>query len=156
MPEDNGKQNQNETYKNKFQKHVTCSYDYKLVCGNDSVSKPFKSYLGKDAVQSFIISMIEESKYFSEVIKKHVNKELGLTKEGNKEIKNSTKCWICDTDCADDDVKVRDRCHITRKYKSSAHRNCNINVKLNRKISVIFHDLQKLWFPSYYVRTINL
>ena len=50
MPEDNGKQNQNETYKNKFQKHVTCSYDYKLVCGNDSVSKLFKSYLGKDAV----------------------------------------------------------------------------------------------------------
>ena len=90
------------------------------------------------------------------MIKKHVNKELGLTKEGNKDIKNSTKCWICDTDCTDDDVKVRDRCHITRKYKSSAHRNCNINVKLNRKISVIFHDLQKLWFPSYYVRTINL
>ena len=100
--------------------------------------------------------MIEESKYFSEAIKKHVNKELGLTKEGNKDIKNSAKCWICDTDCADDDVKVRDRCHITRKYKSSAHRNCNLNVKLNHKVFVIFHDLQKLWFPSYYVRTINL
>ena len=29
VPEDNGKQNPNESYINKYQKHVACSYVYK-------------------------------------------------------------------------------------------------------------------------------
>ena len=42
LPEDNGKQNPNESYTNKYQKHVACSYGYKLVCADDKFSKPFK------------------------------------------------------------------------------------------------------------------
>ena len=30
VPEDNRKQNLNESYTNKYQKHVACSYGYKL------------------------------------------------------------------------------------------------------------------------------
>ena len=63
MPEDNEKQNQNESYANKYQKHFACSYSYKLVCVDDTYSKPFKSYLGQDAAYNFINSIIEESKY---------------------------------------------------------------------------------------------
>ena len=44
VPEDNGKQNLNESYTNKYQKYVACSYGYKLVCVDDKFSKPFKSY----------------------------------------------------------------------------------------------------------------
>ena len=82
--------------------------------------------------------MIEESKYCSEGMKKHFNKELVMTKEDNKDFKNSTKSWICDNDY----VKVRGHCHITVKYRGSVHRDCNINLKLNRKISVVFHNLK--------------
>ena len=32
MPEDNGNKNKNESYSSKYQKHVACSYDYKIVC----------------------------------------------------------------------------------------------------------------------------
>ena len=60
VPEDNGKQNPNESYTNKYQKHVACSY--KLVSVDDKFSKPVKFYLAKDAVYSFINSMIDESK----------------------------------------------------------------------------------------------
>ena len=35
VPEDNGKQNINESYTNKYQKHVTCSYGHKLVYAED-------------------------------------------------------------------------------------------------------------------------
>ena len=124
MPEDNGKQNPEESYKytNKYQKHIACSYAYKLICVNGNFSKPFKTYLCKNAVYNFINSMIEESKYSSEVMKKHFNKELVLTKEDNKDFKNSTKCWIWDNDYVDNDVKVRDRCHITGKNRGSAHK----------------------------------
>ena len=68
--ENNGKQNPNESYTNNYQKHVACSYGYKLVCVDAKFSKPFKSYLGEDAVYNFTSSMIKERKYCSDVIKK--------------------------------------------------------------------------------------
>ena len=49
LPEDNGKQNPNEFYTNKYQKHIPCSYGYKLLCVDDKFSKPFKSYLREEA-----------------------------------------------------------------------------------------------------------
>ena len=64
------------------------------------------------------------------------------TKEDNEDFKNSNKCWICDNNYVGNDVKVRDHCHITGKYRGSAHRDCNINVKLNHKIPVVFHNLK--------------
>ena len=43
---------------------------------------------------NFINSMIEESKYYIDMIKKHFNKVLVMTKEDNEGFENSTKCWI--------------------------------------------------------------
>ena len=48
---------------------------------------------------------------------------------------------ICDNDDIDNDVTVRDHYHITEKYRGSAHRDCNINLKLNHKIPIEFHSL---------------
>ena len=76
--------------------------------------KPFKSYLGQDAVYNFIKSMIDQSKYCTEIIKKHFNKKLVMTREDDEDFKTSTKCWTCDN--ADGDFKSRYRCHITGKY----------------------------------------
>ena len=45
-----------------------------------------------------------------------------ITKEDNENFKNSTKCWICDNGYIDKDVKVKDHCHMTGKYRGSAHR----------------------------------
>ena len=142
VPENNGKQNPKESYTNKFQKHVACSYGYKLVCVDDKFSKPFKSYLGKDSVYNVINSIIKESKYCSDVMKNYFNKELVMTKDDNEDFENSTKYWICDNDYADGDVKVRDHCHITGKYRDSVHRDCNINLKLNQKIPTVFRNLK--------------
>ena len=65
-----------------------------------------------------------------------------MTKKDNEDFENSTKCWIFDNDYIDGDVKVRDYCSITGKSRGSAHRDCNINLKLNHKIPVIFHNLK--------------
>ena len=40
----------------------------------------FKSYLGEDVVYNFINSMIEESKYCTDIRKKDFNRELVMTK----------------------------------------------------------------------------
>ena len=63
-----------------------------------------------------------------------------MTKEDNKGFNNSTKCWICANDYVDNDVKIRDHCHVTGKYRGSAYRYYNINLKLNHKIHVVFHN----------------
>ena len=47
MPENNGKQNLEEPYTNKYPKHIVCSYDYKLVCVDDKFSKDFKHIWNK-------------------------------------------------------------------------------------------------------------
>ena len=91
VPEDKGKQNPYKSYtKNIKQKHVAFRYGYKLVCVDDKFSKPFKLYSGEDTVYNFINSMIEESKYCSEVTKKHFNKELVMTKEDDEDFESST------------------------------------------------------------------
>ena len=108
MPEDNGKSNPEESY-------TACSCGYKLVCVDDEFSKPFETYLDEDAVYNFINSIIEKSKYYSEVLKKHFKEGLVMIKKDNEDLKNSTKCWICDNDYTDNDVTVKDHCYITGK-----------------------------------------
>ena len=39
VPEHNGKQNPNESQTNKYQKHVGCSYGYKLLYVNDKFTQ---------------------------------------------------------------------------------------------------------------------
>ena len=141
MSEDNGKQNPYQSYTNKYQKHVPCSCRYKLICVDDQLGKHFKSYLGEYAIYNFINSMIKESKYCSDVKKKYFSKDLVITEKDNEDFENSTKCWICDV-YVDGDVKVRDNCDITGKYKDFAHKDCNVKVKLNHKTAVVFHNLK--------------
>ena len=85
VPEDDRKQNSNESYATKNEKHVACSNGYKLVRVDDKLSWLFKSYLGEDAVYDFIINMVEESRYCSDVMQKHFNKKLVMTKEDNED-----------------------------------------------------------------------
>ena len=44
-----------KSYKKKYQEHIVFSYEYKLVCVDDKISKPFKTYFGKDAVKILLI-----------------------------------------------------------------------------------------------------
>ena len=38
--------------------------------------------------------------------------------------------------------KVRDHCHVTGKFRTVAHNECNINLRLPRKLPIIFNNLQ--------------
>ena len=60
VPEDNGKQNSEESYRNKYQRHIGCRYGYKLVCVDDSFSKPFSIFF------SSMIKEIMKLKYEQE------------------------------------------------------------------------------------------
>ena len=53
----------------------------------------FKSYLSHNDVYNFINSMIKDSKYCTDMMKKHFNKELVMTKEDDEYFENSF--WVC-------------------------------------------------------------
>ena len=92
VSENNGKQNPEDSYTNKYQEHSAFSYGYKLVYVDDKFSKTLKTNLDEDAVYSFINNIIEESKYCSDLMKKDFRKELVMTKKHVEDFKNSTKC----------------------------------------------------------------
>ena len=93
----------------------------------------------------FIILLMVWSKKVNIVViwqKKHFRKELAITKHENEDFENCNNCWTCDSVYVDGNVKVRDYCHITGKYRDFAHRDCNIKVKLNHKIPIVFHNVK--------------
>ena len=139
VPEDNGKQNLNDSYIKKYQKHVVCNNSYELVCFDDKFSKPFT-----EVMLFTILSIVWSEKLYTVVIwlKKYFSKELVLTRKGDEHFEDSTKCWICDKGYVDGVVKIRDHFHISGTHSCSAHRDSNIKVKLNHKIPIVFHNLK--------------
>ena len=65
-----------------------------------------------------------------------------MTKEDEVDFKRSDECHICNKRYINNDIIVRDHCHITGRYRGSAHPDCNLNFKLTDKIPVIFHNLR--------------
>ena len=62
--------------------------------------------------------------------------------EEEEQFQSSNTCQICKKLINDDDEKVTDYCHITRKFKGAAHWSCNINLQLIKKVPVMFHNLR--------------
>ena len=75
---------------------------------------------------------------------KHFNKTLIMSEKEEYLFPQSNICWICKKLIANDEEKVRGHCHVTGKFRGTAHRNCNINFRLSKKIPVIFHNLRGL------------
>ena len=89
--------------------------------------------------------MLEEVEYCKGIVKKRFNKPLKMTENDELCFKLMDKCHICGEKYTDKDVRVRDHCHITGKFRGSAHQECNLNLRIkpeNIKIPVIFHNLR--------------
>ena len=139
-------QDGNKSYTEAYQRHTDCGYGYKVVCCyDDKYTKPIQIYRGEKAVYKFMENILEEVKYCKKVMKKHFNKPLRMTKENEQEFEKAKECHICDKKYTEKDIRVRDHCHITGKYRGSAHQECNLKLRINPKeikIPVIFHNLR--------------
>ena len=52
---------------------------------------------------------------------------------------NSTNCHICNEKLGDD--RVRDHCHLSGKFRGTAHEVCNLKYKVPTFFSLVFHNL---------------
>ena len=126
--------------------YTDCGYGYKVVCCyDDKYSKSTRIYRGENAVYKFMEKILEEVEYCKAVIKKCFNKPLVMTEVDEQHFKTMDGSHICGEKYTDKDVHVRDHCHITGKFRGSAHQECNLKLRIkpeNLKIPVIFHNLR--------------
>ena len=134
------------SYTQQYQKHTACSFGYKVVCHYDQkYSGDVVIYRGEDCIERFMKCMFEEVKNCQSIIRDNFNKPLKMTGEDEKAFKKATHCHICEKKYKVDDVTVRDHCHVTGKYRGSAHQTCNLKLQISAekiKIPVIFHNLK--------------
>ena len=133
----------------KYQEHVSCSFSYKVICVDNKFSKKIVLYREKDAVNKFIKSIINEYNYCRKVMIKIFNKNLIMSVEEEERFEQSNICWIRNKLIGLSDEKVRDDCHISGKYRGATHWSCNINLKITKKVPVIFHNLKG--YDSYLI-----
>ena len=131
-----------KSYTEAYQKHIDSGHGYKVVCCDDKYTKPVQIYRGENAVYKFMEAMLEEVKYCRKTIKKYFNKPLRMTENDEEEFQKADECHICQQKYTDEDIKVRDHCHISGNYRGSAHQDCNLNFQLTENIPIIFHNLR--------------
>ncbi|XP_051155221.1 uncharacterized protein LOC127277868 [Leptopilina boulardi] len=125
-----------------FQNHKTLSIGYYLKCGFD------------DSLSMYKASPIDEenpAKWFSKELKNlsdNLNMRFKnpipmkvLSRQELVDFRNVNTCHICRKKIKYGDVKVRDHCHLTGKYRGPAHQECNINYHESQVIPVVFHNL---------------
>ena len=55
-----------------------------------------------------------------------------MTEEDEEDSRKNINCWFFETNIVSD--KIRDHCHLTGKYRETAHNTCNKNVTRNKAI----------------------
>ena len=136
----------NKSYTDKYQKHASCSYGYKVVCCYDNkYTKQVKIYRGEEPIKKFIEEMLNAVQYCEKLIKTKFNKPLKMSSEDEQHFNAAIECHICGKKYTNKDIRVRDHCHITGQYRGSAHHDCNLKLRINPKefkLPVIFHNLR--------------
>ena len=125
-------------HKKKYQAHVPCSFAYKVVCVDDRFTKPILVSKGENEAYEWIKAVLKEYKYCRKVINKHFNRNLIMSEEEEHLFQQSNSCWTCRKLIDNDEEKVRDHCQVT----GTAHWDYNINLKLAKKVPIIFHNLR--------------
>ena len=92
--------------------------------------------------KNLLNGFLNKKKFCNQIINKHFNKKLEMTIEDEENYQNSQNCWICDQKIINNKDKVRDHCHITGKYRGAAHKECNSELRIPRKLPIIFHNLE--------------
>ena len=77
-------------------------------------------------------------------MKKHFNKNLIMNEEEEYLFQQSNNCWICKKLIDNDDEKVRDHCHVTGKFRGSAH--CN-KIILTFSMQMGLQQAFEVYFP---------
>ena len=119
------------------QHHEACSYCY-FVMRCDGQTEPQVEYRGADAAEHILKSLQEEESKIKGMLADP--KAMRMTREDWLAFRTAETCHVCYKPLGGD--SVRDHCHITGEYRGTAHNTCNLKLRLNTSIPVVFHNLR--------------
>ena len=127
-----------QSYTKKYQKHTPSGFCYYIVYRGGIYKKPVV-YTGVSVAEEFCKHLEMETrdiydKYFKNAV------PMKITKAELNEWRQADVCHICEK-AIGDDIKVKDHCHLTGKYRGAAHQDCNLKYKEPSFIPVVFHNL---------------
>ena len=129
-----------KSYTEKYQKHTPSGFCYYIVYRGGMYKAPVV-YTGPNAAEEFCKHLETETQ---DIYNKYFKNEvpLKMTKTNLTEWKQTNICHICEKNiCGGENVKVKDHCHLTGKYRGAAHQECNLKYKEPSFIPVVFHNL---------------
>ena len=65
-----------------------------------------------------------------------------MREEDVKDFENAEKCYACGNEFGEKNIKVRDHCHFSGKYRGAACKDCNFRMRKPKFMPVILHNLQ--------------
>lgn len=84
--------------------------------------------------------LIEYGKRYNEL--RRVNKVMIWDDNTSQEFEEAKSCHICNEVFSTNDIKVRDHCHVSGKFRGAACNKCNLNLKYPSFIPIAIHNLK--------------
>ena len=122
-------------------KHVPSGFCHLVVSDVEKYCKPPVVYRGPDVMKHFIECVLKENEEIQKILSTPAN--MIYTQQDKQDFINATQCDLCEKPLGAD--RVRDHCHLTRKFRSALHNSCNLLYKLSKKVPVLFHNGKKYY-----------
>ena len=125
--------------------HTPAAYCYHLVSDIDPTDNITVQYTANTDDESVPLHFIKSlSELVSRLGEKYAEpKPMIITEEEQTQFDVATTCWVCEVETFNGDEKlrkVRVHCHFTGKYRGVAHNKCNLKLRRDKSIPVLFHN----------------
>ena len=138
----------NKSGTNHLNKHVACGAAYKISCTDPAFYRDpvvITHHHGKDVVEKFLDYILHDARELRKMLA-YKQPMLPLTKRQKAEYNSPTVfCHICKKRIHNNEIKCRDHCHLTGKYRGPSHQFCNLNYQINPEriqIPCFLHNLK--------------
>ena len=138
-----------ESNTNVLDQHFVCGASYIIICSDLRFFQlPVlitKEEKGKSIVEQFLDSILYDVKKLRKMLKYPTPMRRLSKKEKIWYNTPNVICHICKKNIKEDEIKVKDHCHLTGNFRGPAHQECNLNLRINAEtiqIPCFFHNLK--------------
>lgn len=122
------------------QRHRAFNVGYYVRSASNEVASTYRSHRGENCVAWFADELNALALRAGGTLRA-VATMTGLTRYEWRDFRNATHCHVCEGSFGPGELRVRDHCHITGRYRGPAHSRCNLNYKNAFVIPVFFLNL---------------
>eukprot|EP00732_Lithocolla_globosa_P001284 Lithocolla_globosa_v1_NODE_613_length_3597_cov_230.357506.p2 type:complete len:315 gc:universal NODE_613_length_3597_cov_230.357506:782-1726(+) len=133
--------------------HTANSFAYKVVCHIDPTRTRTIKLKHSNPVE--FMDMIEyEVESIMDIYRQGRDSPIILSQEEQHQYDNTDECLYCKCQIATQadldhydyvtktDLKVRDHCHVTGKFRGASCYKCNLKARTPRNVPIVFHNLK--------------